>query len=244
MRTAIGAMVLAGVLGCTQGGRVGQGGPSGQGSPGLWGKALEEAGVTDKRVRAVMEEVRRRDFLPPDAQRDELEDRPLYIGHGQTTSQPSLIARMVQELGLKPGCKVLEVGTGSGYQTALLARLCKEVYSIDIVEPLATAAKERLAALGYKNAHVRAGDGYAGWPEKAPFDGIVVCAEAPRVPQPLVDQLAVGGRLVIPLEGPRHGVLKVLEKDASGKLLEKATLDVAFVPLTGEAAEKDRAKER
>jgi protein-L-isoaspartate(D-aspartate) O-methyltransferase len=196
--------------------------------------------VRDVRVLQVMEKVRRKDFLPSEAQRFERDDRPLAIGEGQTTSQPSLIAKMIEELGLKPGCKVLEVGTGSGYQTALLARLCDQVYSVEIVEPLARTAKKRLAELGYANAHVRAGDGYLGWPEAAPFDGIVVCAATARVPQPLVDQLKPGGRLVIPLEDAEGESLVVLEKNEGGELSRREVTPVRFVPLTGHRAEKDR----
>lgn len=197
--------------------------------------------VKDVRVQKAVEEVKRSDFLSPRAQPYAKEDRPLPIGYAQTTSQPSLIALMVEELRLQPGCKVLEVGTGSGYQTALLAKLCREVYSIEIVEPLAAEAKERLARLGYANAHVKAGDGYLGWPEAAPFDGIVVCAATAKVPQPLVDQLAVGARLVIPLEGEEAESLVVLTKGADGTLTRKEVTPVRFVPLTGPRAEDDRA---
>jgi protein-L-isoaspartate(D-aspartate) O-methyltransferase len=201
---------------------------------------LEQAGVTDARVVQAMEKVRRADFLPGAQQRRALEDRPLPIGHEQTTSQPSLIARMLQAMRLAPGCRVLEVGTGSGYQTALLAELCQEVYSVEIVAPLAQRASERLAALGYRNAHVKAGDGYQGWPEHAPFDGITVGAGAARVPQPLVEQLAPGGRLVIPVEESGATYVLVVTKHDDGTTSSERTLPVRFVPLTGEAAERDR----
>lgn len=206
---------------------------------GGWSRVLAEAGVRDARVLRAMERVRRGDFLPRAQQRFALEDRPLDIGHGQTTSQPSLIALMVQELKLQPGCSVLEVGTGSGYQTALLAELCTHVSSIDIIEPLALEAKQRLAKLGYRNAEVKAGDGYLGWPEHAPFDGIVVCAAAAKVPQPLLQQLKKGGRLVIPVgEGDETRLL--LEKDAAGQVRQVRGIGVRFVPLLGEPAERDR----
>jgi protein-L-isoaspartate(D-aspartate) O-methyltransferase len=229
---SIAAVVLA-TAGCTQ---------SGAAPPDRWSRALEATGVRDGRVYKVMEEVRRRDFLPEAARRFELEDRPIPIGSGQTTSQPSLIARMIEELELKSGCRVLEVGTGSGYQTALLARLCDRVHSVEIVEDLAKLAKERLARLGYENAHVKAGDGYLGWPEAAPFDGIVVCAATSKIPQPLIDQLKPGGRLVIPLEDGAVESLVVITKEADGKLSRREVLPVRFVPLTGPNAEQDRAR--
>jgi protein-L-isoaspartate(D-aspartate) O-methyltransferase len=192
------------------------------------------------RVDQAMAELRRQDFLPDEVRRYAGFDRPLSIGAGQTTSQPSLIARMVQELELTPRSRVLEVGTGSGYQTALLARLCAEVFSVEIVEPLGLEARSRLRNLGYDNAHVRIGDGYAGWPEEAPFDGIVICAATPRVPPPLVEQLAVGGRLVLPLAEGIEETLVVLQKNADGTLSRREVTPVRFVPLTGPLAENDR----
>src|SRR5262249_12325602 len=136
-----------------------------------WEPVLRASGVTDARIIRVMEKVRRADFLPEIARAHEYEDRPLPIGYGQTTSQPSLIALMIEALKLPPGCNVLEVGTGSGYQTALLAELCSRTSSIDIVAPLANRAQARLKELGYTQVNVKAGDGYLGWPEHAPFDG-------------------------------------------------------------------------
>jgi protein-L-isoaspartate(D-aspartate) O-methyltransferase len=143
---------------------------------------------------------------------------------------------------LQPGCRVLEVGTGSGYQTALLAELCQEVRSIEIIAPLAERAGRTLVALGYRNAHVKAGDGYLGWPQHAPFDGIVVSAGAPRVPQPLVDQLARGGRIVIPVEQGAETYLLVVIKNPDGSTRTERSLPVAFVPLTGENADRDRRR--
>ncbi|MDP1823202.1 MAG: protein-L-isoaspartate(D-aspartate) O-methyltransferase [Archangium sp.] len=208
--------------------------------PESWRRELTSAGVRDARILEVMEQVKRSDFLPKSQLPFVMEDRPLPIGHEQTTSQPSLIALMMQDLRLKPGCTVLEVGTGSGYQTALLARLCTHVYSIDIVEPLALEAKRRLAALGYANVQVKAGDGYLGWPEHAPFDGIIVCAAASKVPQPLLAQLKKGGRMVIPVGESSDSQLVVFEKDAAGKVSQVKGIPVRFVPLIGDNAERDR----
>lgn len=196
-----------------------------------WKPTLEAEGVTDARVAQVMDEVRRSDFLPSSLIPHAMEDRPLPIGHGQTTSQPSLIALMMQEAKLKPGCKVLEIGTGSGYQTAMLARLCSRVFSIDIVKPLVVEAKKRLTKHGFHNAEVKAGDGYLGWPEQAPFDAIIVCASAKEVPQPLLEQLKKGGRLVIPIGEPTDSELIVFEKDQAGNLSKVSVLPVRFVPL-------------
>jgi protein-L-isoaspartate(D-aspartate) O-methyltransferase len=207
-----------------------------------WRATLESAGVTDARILQVMDKVSRAEFLPPEQRAREFQDRPLPIGHGQTTSQPSLIALMIQAMKLRPGCRVLEVGTGSGYQTALLAELCREVYSIEIIPPLAERAGKLLSALGYRNAHVKSGDGYLGWPERAPFDGIVVGAGAPRVPQPLVDQLAPGAKLVIPVEGGRDAHLLIVTKKPDGSTTTERSFPVAFVPLTGENADRDRSR--
>ncbi|HZA49419.1 MAG TPA: protein-L-isoaspartate(D-aspartate) O-methyltransferase [Myxococcaceae bacterium] len=207
-----------------------------------WRPVLESAGVTDARVLHVMDKVRRADFLPPEQKAREFQDRPLPIGHEQTTSQPSLIALMIQAMRLQPGCRVLEVGTGSGYQTALLAELCREVYSIEIIAPLAERSSSVLTALGYRNARVKAGDGYLGWPERAPFDGIVVGAGAPRVPQPLVDQLAPGAKLVIPVGRGREMHLLIVTKKPDGSTNTERSFPVAFVPLTGENAERDRGR--
>lgn len=201
-----------------------------------WERAFNRLGVKDARVLAAMRRVRRGDFLPWEMRRYELDDRPLLIGFGQTTSQPSLIAEMVEALELPPGARVLEVGTGCGYQTALLAELGADVYSVEVVEPLATSAEERLAKLGYRGVHVRAGDGYLGWPEAAPFQGIVVCASAPRVPTPLLEQLAPGGRLVIPVGESLQRVTKAPD----GTLEREELLPVTFVPLTGPLAARDR----
>lgn len=211
---------------------------------GPWTRQLARAGVTDQRIVAAMAKVDRADYLPPYERPWSLDDRPLYIGHGQTTSQPTLIAQMIQAMALKPGCRVLEVGTGSGYQTALLAELCAEVYSVEIVEPLAQRAAKLLAQKGYANAHVKAGDGYLGWPEAAPFDAVVVCASAPDLPRPLLDQLAPGGRLVIPVGEDTYGELEVVTRPADGGLRRQGLMPVLFVPLTGPRAARDREASR
>lgn len=198
---------------------------------------LRARDITDQRVLEVMARVPRHRFVPEDQQRRAYNDHPLPIGHGQTISQPYIVALMTQLAVPKPGDRALDVGTGSGYQAAVLAELCKEVFSIEIVEPLAEQAKKRLAELGYKNIHVRAGDGYRGWPEQAPFDVIIVAAAPSHVPQPLVEQLAPGGRLVLPVGGyPQQ--LTLITKGADGSIRRRVIAPVLFVPMTGEAQEK------
>jgi len=179
--------------------------------------------------------VPRHAFVPAPLERLAYLNRPLPIGEGQTISQPYVVALMSDLLGVAAGDRVLEVGTGSGYQAAVLAAMGVAVWSIEIIEPLAREAAERLARLGYDAVTVRAGDGYRGWPEQAPFDGIVVTAAAPHVPQPLVEQLAEGGVLVIPV-GPPGGDQRLLkiEKSAGGEITTREVLPVRFVPLTGE----------
>jgi len=186
-----------------------------------------------ERVMTAMAKVPRQEFVPADQQRYAYDNRPLSIGLGQTISQPFIVALMTDLLELNPAHSVLEVGTGSGYQAAVLAELAREVYTIEIVEPLAKQAAARLAALGYRNVTVRSGDGYRGWPEQAPFDAIIVTAGALEVPPVLVQQLKPGGKLVIPV-GPQSSVqqLRVIEKDASGKATTREVLAVRFVPLT------------
>ena len=206
----------------------------------FWEPLLRAQGVTDERLIRAMEKVRRADFLPESMKPYEREDRPLPIGYDQTTSQPSLIAMMIDALQLKPGCNVLEVGTGSGYQTALLGELCARVASIEIVAPLADRAAMRLREFGYKNVEVKAGDGYVGWLERAPFDGIVVSAGASKVPTPLIAQLKPGGKMIIPVEDRWRQSLLLITKQADGGFTSERSLPVAFVPLTGEQAERDR----
>lgn len=190
----------------------------------------------DARVMEAMRRVERHRFVPPALIAQAYDNRPLSIGQGQTISQPYIVALMTDLLNVKPGDRVLEVGTGSGYQAAVLGEIAAEVFSIEIVEALARSATAALAAAGYRNVRTRTGDGYAGWPEAAPFDGILVTAAAPHVPLPLVDQLKNGGRLVIPLGRPQDvQELVVIEKDARGAVSRRKVLDVRFVPLTGGA---------
>jgi protein-L-isoaspartate(D-aspartate) O-methyltransferase len=190
-------------------------------------------GVRDERVLAALRAVPRHDFVPDALDEAAYEDRPLPIGDGQTISQPYIVGIMTELARVGPASKVLEIGTGSGYQAAVLAEVAGEVYSIEIVEPLARRAAETLRRLGYQRIHLRIGDGYAGWPEAAPFDAIVVTAAPPKVPQPLVEQLKVGGRLVIPV-GDRWQELVVITRTADGAT-EERHFPVAFVPMTGEA---------
>jgi len=186
-----------------------------------------------ERVMAALDKVPRHRFVPSGEERYAYDNRPLPIGHGQTISQPFIVALMTDLLDLKAGDKVLEIGTGCGYQAAVLAELAREVYTIEIVVPLAKEAAARLAALGYHNVSARSGDGYRGWPEQAPFDAIMVTAGAREVPPALVQQLKPGGKLVIPV-GPQWSgqELLVIEKDASGRTATRKVLAVRFVPLT------------
>ena len=192
--------------------------------------------ITDPRVLSAMRRVPRDRFVPPDQRQRAYDDRPLPIGYRQTISQPYIVAYMTQALRLTPDAKVLEVGTGSGYQAAVLAELAAAVYSIEIVARLAERARDTLAELGYANVQVRHGDGYAGWPEQAPFDAIMVTAAPDHVPQPLVDQLALGGRLIIPVGRDRQ-TLTILTRTEDG-IEQDTTLPVLFVPMTGEAEQR------
>jgi protein-L-isoaspartate(D-aspartate) O-methyltransferase len=187
----------------------------------------------DERVMAALRKVPRHEFVPDDEKRHAYENRPLPIGYGQTISQPYIVALMTDLLDPQRGDVVLELGTGSGYQAAVLAELVKEVYTIEIVEPLGRAAKARLERLGVRNVTTRVADGYHGWPEHAPFDGIVVTAAADHIPPPLVRQLKPGGRMVIPVGGPfLVQQLTLVEKDAKGGVTTRQLLPVRFVPLT------------
>jgi protein-L-isoaspartate(D-aspartate) O-methyltransferase len=197
-------------------------------------RELEIQGVRDRRVLDAIGKVPRHEFVPPHQIAHAYENRPLPIGEGQTISQPFVVAAMSEALELGGEERVLEIGTGSGYQAAILAELAAEVFTIEIVPSLAERAEGLLARLGYANVHVRHGDGYAGWPEQAPFDAIVVTAAPDHVPEPLLEQLAEGGRMVIPV-GPLHAQeLILLTRDASG-IRRSRFMDVRFVPMTGEA---------
>ena len=188
----------------------------------------------DRRVMEAMARVPRHEFVPPELRDAAYENRPLPIGYGQTISQPYIVALMTDLASVGPGSRVLEVGTGSGYQAAVLAEIVARVYTIEIIPELGRAARERLKRLGYRNVEVRVGDGYYGWPEAAPFDAILVTAAASHVPPPLVRQLRPGGRMVIPVGSPfltQH--LTVVEKDEAGRVTTRQILPVRFVPLTG-----------
>jgi len=193
-------------------------------------------GVTDSLVLAAMLEVPRHLFVPPEYRRFAYADHPLPIGEEQTISQPYIVALMTELLNLKGREKVLEIGTGSGYQAAVLSEIAENVYSIEILEGLAARATRRLDSLGYSNVHVMCGDGYKGWPEKAPFDAIIVTAAPDHIPKPLKEQLKVGGRLVIPI-GEVYQELMVITRTASG-YESKSVIPVRFVPMTGEAQER------
>ena len=191
---------------------------------------IRPRGVTDAAVLAAMREVPRHRFVPDHLQSLAYADQPLPIGQGQTISQPFIVAYMTQALGVRPGEDVLEIGTGSGYQAAVLSRVARTVYTIEIVPELAQRATATLKALGYDNVQVRQGDGYNGWPERAPFMRIMVTAAPDVVPQPLVDQLAVGGRMVVPVGNARQW-MTIIEKTPQG-VVERRTIEVRFVPLT------------
>jgi protein-L-isoaspartate(D-aspartate) O-methyltransferase len=196
-------------------------------------RQLMARGINEQRVLDAMAKVAREEFIPPESRAASYEDGPLPIGYGQTISQPYIVAFMTEQLRPKPSDRVLEVGTGSGYQAAILAELVSEVYSIEIVEPLGKNAEATLQRLGYKNVHVKIGDGYKGWSETAPFDAIIVTCAPDKVPQPLVDQLKDGGRMVIPVGDKFAQQLYLLEKK-NGQLKQSATLPVRFVPMTSE----------
>jgi protein-L-isoaspartate(D-aspartate) O-methyltransferase len=192
--------------------------------------------VRDSRVLDSMRKTPRHRFVPADLVAYAYDDRPLPIGYGQTISQPYIVAKMTELLEPKGEHRVLEIGTGSGYQAAILSPLVTQVYTIEIIEPLGTAARQRLDSLGYKNIEVRVGDGYFGWPEKGPFDGIIVTAAADHVPPPLVDQLKPGGKMVIPVGNPFQAqTLMLVTKGSKGPhdLQVRNLMPVAFVPLVG-----------
>ncbi len=188
-----------------------------------------------ERVMQAMATVPREQFVPAAYRAQAYQNRPLPIAAGQTISQPLIVALMTDLLEPEPGDVILEVGTGSGYQAAVLSGLVQQVYSVEIVDELAQSAAATLDRLGYDNVSVRAGDGYAGWPEHAPFDGVIVTAAAPHIPQPLLDQLKPGGKLVIPVDA-EHGAqdLLLVHVGEDGNIAQRSVLPVRFVPLTGE----------
>jgi len=196
-------------------------------------------GLTEKAVLDAMSAVPRHEFVLDKYLTRAYADTPLPIGHGQTISQPYIVAEMTRQLRLKPDSRVLEIGTGSGYQAAVLTEFTRHVYSIEIIKPLVVAVEKRLKRLGYGVVRVRLGDGYYGWPEAAPFDAIIVTAAAGRIPPPLVKQLRPGGRMVIPV-GPVFGAqsLMLIEKDEDGTVRSRSLMGVRFVPLL----RKDRTR--
>ncbi|MFP4377519.1 MAG: protein-L-isoaspartate(D-aspartate) O-methyltransferase [Spirochaetales bacterium] len=194
---------------------------------------LRHEGITSSRVIEALEAVPRDRFVPESERASAFENRPLAIGYRQTISQPTIVAYMTQELDIRPGDRVLEIGTGSGYQTAILAELAGEVFSVEIVRQLADRAQQLLRELGYENVHTRVGNGREGWPEEAPFDEVIVTAAGEELPETFIDQLAPEGRLIAPV-GPKHAqVLVKVTKEQSGRVRREELLPVRFVPLTG-----------
>ncbi len=196
--------------------------------------------ITNTSVLAVMGKVPRHEFVPENLRSFAYQDSPLPIGYGQTISQPYIVAFMTQQLQPQPSDRVLEIGTGSGYQAAILSALVQEVYTVEIITNLANRAAADLKRLGYTNVHVRAGDGYRGWPEAAPFDAVIVTCAPEKIPQPLTQQLKDGGRMIIPVGGPSDQDLVLLTKRGN-KLERRAVLPVRFVPMTGKALEPARS---
>jgi protein-L-isoaspartate(D-aspartate) O-methyltransferase len=197
---------------------------------------IKARGIKDPRVLSAMLKVERHRFIPEEYRDSAYSDHPLPIGEGQTISQPYIVALMTELLELKGGEKVLEVGTGSGYQAAILAELAKEVYTIEIVEALASSAKKVLLELAYQNITVKVGDGYLGWPEAAPFDAIIITCAPDHIPNPLLEQLKEGGRMVLPVGTYSQELQKVIKR--SGKIETTNVAPVIFVPMTGEGVKK------
>ncbi|HMA61540.1 MAG TPA: protein-L-isoaspartate(D-aspartate) O-methyltransferase [bacterium] len=193
---------------------------------------IKSRGIHDPAVLNAMNEVKRREFVPPVYQSYAYSDQPLPIGHGQTISQPYIVALMTSLLELDQDSKVLEIGTGSGYQAAILAELCDSVFSVEIIEELGTEARQRLHKLGYDNVFVRIGDGYQGWQEHAPYDGIIVTCAPPEIPEALKAQLKNGGRMVVPVGEKYQDLQLLIKKD--GKIKEKSIIPVRFVPMLHE----------
>lgn len=194
---------------------------------------IEARGVCDSVVLDAMRVVPRHRFVPPQFENEAYDDSPLPIGYGQTISQPYIVAVMTSALRLKPRDRVLEIGTGSGYQTAVLAEIVDEVYSMEILDTLATRAESTLSNLGYRDVFIRVGDGYKGWAEKSPFDAIIVTAAPDHIPQALINHLALGGRMIVPV-GDEDQNLLLLSKTSSG-VEQRTLMSVRFVPMTGEA---------
>ncbi len=196
-------------------------------------RQIRDRGVKDQKVLKAMKKVPRHEFVPDDLIRHSYSDEPLPIGHAQTISQPYIVAFMTEMLELDGDDIALEIGTGSGYQAAVLATLVKQVYTIEIVDALGLQAKDKLKSLGYDNVEVKIGDGYNGWPEHAPFDAIIVTAAPKDIPAPLIDQLKKGGKMIIPTGGVNSAqTLRLVKKDMDGKVTIDNVLAVRFVPLT------------
>jgi protein-L-isoaspartate(D-aspartate) O-methyltransferase len=203
------------------------------------------APVRDPNVLAAMRIVPRHAFVPFSEQPYAYGDFPRPIGYNQTISQPYIVAFMTEALQLKPNSRVLEIGTGSGYQAAVCAEIAEKVYTIEIVEGLAKRAKKDLEELGYKNVFVRFGDGFFGWKEEAPFDAIIGTAAAGRIPEPLLEQLKPGGRMILPYGSPRgFQYLVVITKDRDGKISKQSVMPVTFVPMTGEVMKPEKESEK
>ena len=199
---------------------------------------IKARGVKDPRVLSALLKVERHRFVPEEYLGSAYSDQPLPIGEGQTISQPYIVALMTELLELKGNEKVLEIGTGSGYQAAVLAELAKEVYTIEIIVPLASTARNRLLELGYQNIKVKAGDGYLGWPEAAPFDAIIITCAPDHIPEPLVEQLKEGGRMVLPVGAYAQELKRIVKR--SGKIETTDIIPVVFVPMTGDGVKKKK----
>lgn len=197
-------------------------------------KQIKRRGIKNRTVLDAMRAVKRHELVPALYRKMAYEDHPLPIGEDQTISQPYIVGLMSELLKVEAGDKILEIGTGSGYQAAVLAEMGLKVYTIEIIDPLATRAAADLKRLGYLHVQVKHGDGYIGWPEEAPFDGIIITAAPPRLPKPLVDQLKTGGRLVVPV-GRGVQDLNVYTRKANGTVSKKTIIPVRFVPMTGRA---------
>jgi protein-L-isoaspartate(D-aspartate) O-methyltransferase len=193
---------------------------------------IEARGIRDPGVLRAMRDTPRERFVPPSERKHAYDDNPLTIGYGQTISQPYIVASMTQLLAPKPTDRVLEIGTGSGYQSAILSQLVRQVYTVEILEPLAKSARALLTELGYRNITVRCSNGWLGWPELAPFDRIILTAAPPELPPVLIEQLRPGGRLVAPV-GESSQELIVVDKDVFGKVRRRVEYPVAFVPMVG-----------
>jgi len=231
----IAAALMAAALLSSRCGRAPRANPAVSARKAMVNTQIAARGIKDERILRAMEDVPRDFFVDPRFRADAYADRPVPIGRGQTMTQPYVAALMTELLDIQPSDRILEIGTGSGYESALLSRLAREVYSIEILPDISAGAQSRLRSLGCANVHFRVGDGYLGWPEAAPFDGILVTAAPRRIPPALIDQLARNGRMVIPV-GDFFQELKVFARDPAGNVTESSVLPVRFVPMSGEAA--------